>query len=137
MHTVLVVEDDTAVRRTIARFLELDGFTAIEAGHGQAALEYLRNGGEASLIVLDLRMPLMDGWTFHREQRADPILARIPVIVLSAADVHDGVDAIATFRKPASMAALLSCIRRVCNHSKAMSELAARRPPAVQQLNVR
>ena len=125
------------MRRTIARFLALDGFAAIEAAHGQAALEYLRNGGEASVIVLDLHMPVMDGWTFHREQRADPVLARIPVIVLSAADVHHGVEAVATFRKPASMSALLSCVRRVCNYSKAISEFAARHPRPVQNLSVR
>src|ERR1700694_1520687 len=86
MLPVLLVDDDVAVRRTIARFLTIEGFTVVEANNGQEALTYLRTGAGASVIVLDLRMPVMDGWAFRREQRLDPLLEKIAVVVLSGAD---------------------------------------------------
>ena len=116
VHTVLVVDDDTAVRRTITRCLAIDGFKAIEAGNGQAALAYLRSGGAADVIVLDLHMPLMDGWTFRREQRGDPALARIPVIILSDQHIHESPEmgTVLMFHKPARLSALIGCVRRLC-----------------------
>jgi CheY-like chemotaxis protein len=116
VHSVLIVDDDAAVRGLMARFLGHGGYTVIEADNGQAALAYLRGGGEASVILLDLRMPVMDGWAFRREQRRDPAFADIPVIVLSGADAHrfHELEAAATFHKPASMVELLRCVRRLC-----------------------
>ncbi len=115
---VLIVDDDAAVRRMMTRFFGFDGFTVIEADNGQAALAYLRGGGDASVILLDLRMPVMDGWAFRREQQNDPSFAHIPVIVLSGADTerfHE-IEAAATFHKPADMSELLSCVRRLCEN---------------------
>ena len=83
--TILVVDDDAAVVRPLARFLELEGFTPVTATNGQEALSYLRGGGGASVIILDLRMPVMDGWAFRRAQLASH--PHIPVIVLSALDL--------------------------------------------------
>jgi CheY-like chemotaxis protein len=118
VHFFLIVDDDAAVRRTMARFLGLDGFTVIEADNGQDALAYLRGGGTASVILLDLRMPVMDGWAFRREQQRDPAFAHIPVIVLSGADAHrfHELEASATFHKPARMSELLRCVRRLCEN---------------------
>ena len=59
--------------------------TPITATDGQEALAYPRGGGAANLILLDLGMPIMDGWTFCREQRRDPAIADIPIVVLSGA----------------------------------------------------
>ncbi len=117
MHTVLVVDDDTAVRRTITRGLVVDGFEAFEADNGQAALAYLRSGGAANVIVLDLHMPLMDGWTFRQEQRGDPALARIPVIILSDQDVPRAseMEVASVFHKPTPLSALIGCVRRICD----------------------
>lgn len=117
---VLIVDDDAAIRRMLSRHLTLDGFTVAEAENGQAALAYLRNGGEASVILLDLRMPVMDGWTFRREQRLDPTLAHIPVVVLSGADAdrfHE-LDAAAAFDKPARMSDLVPCLRHLCGSTR-------------------
>ena len=86
--TILVVDDDAAVVRPLVMFLEHEGFTPIRASNGAGALDYLRGGGDASVILLDLRMPIMDGWAFRREQRRDPAFARIPVVVLSEARSH-------------------------------------------------
>ena len=112
---VLLVDDDVAVRRTIARFLTRDGFAVVEADNGLEALTYLRGGGDPSVIVLDLRMPVMDGWTFRQEQRQDPVFGHIPVIVLSGADSHrfPELDAVATFEKPVSMSQILTLVRRL------------------------
>jgi CheY-like chemotaxis protein len=110
---ILIVDDDASVRRTIARFFTSEGFTVIEAENGQEALSYLRGGGDAAVIVLDLRMPVMDGWTFRREQRLDPRLVHIPVIVLSGADA-DGVpelDALAAFEKPVSLLQIVNLVK--------------------------
>ncbi len=116
---VLLVDDDAGVRRTIARFLDRSGLAVVEAGNGQDALTYLKGGGAASVIVLDLRMPVMDGWTFRKEQRRDPAFADIPVVVLSGADTDrfDELEAAATFEKPTSFSTLVNCVREL-SHSR-------------------
>ena len=87
--------------------LDLEGFTVVPVTDGADALAYLRGGGAAKVILLDLMTPHMDGWAFRREQRDDPSIADIPVIVLSACDTDsDGLDAAASFRKPVDLAKL-------------------------------
>src|SRR6185503_8179380 len=73
--SILVVDDDPNLVRLMSKFLKLEGFAPVPAANGEEALAYLRGGGDASVILLDLRMPVMDGWTFRREQRGDPGLA--------------------------------------------------------------
>jgi len=117
--TILVVDDDAAVVRPLAKFLELEGFTTVTAANGLEALKYLRGGGGAAVIVLDLRMPVMDGWAFRREQLRDPMLAQIPVVVLSGAD-HDRVPEIlaaAAFEKPYQLAEVTTAVRQLCTQS--------------------
>jgi CheY-like chemotaxis protein len=113
---ILVVDDDAAVVRPLARFLELEGFTAVTAANGQEALAYLRGGGDASVIVLDLRMPIMDGWAFRREQLRDPALAQIPVVVLTGADQERVPElvAAATFQKPYHLSEVTTVVRGLC-----------------------
>jgi CheY-like chemotaxis protein len=69
--------------------------------------------------VLDLRMPVMDGWAFRKEQRSDPGLAGIPVIVLSGADAErvPEIEAAAAFRKPVSFSDVIAVVRRLCGVS--------------------
>lgn len=116
MPTVLVVDDDPGLQRVMRKFLTLEGFTPVVAANGEEALAYLRGGGEAKVIVLDLRMPVMDGWAFRKEQRLDPGLAAIPVVVLSGveADRVSELEAAATFRKPASFPEIIDAVRRLC-----------------------
>ena len=115
--TILVVDDDAAVVRPLARFLELEGFTPVTATNGQEALSYLRGGGGASVIILDLRMPVMDGWAFRREQLRDPALAQIPVVVLSGADEDrlPEILAAAAFQKPYHLADVTTAVRQLCD----------------------
>ena len=114
---VLLVDDDSGVRRTLARFLGRDGISVVEADNGQQALTYLKEGGAASVIVLDLRMPVMDGFKFREEQRRDSSLASIPVVILSGADTDrfDELEAAATFEKPASFVELAKCVRELAS----------------------
>jgi CheY-like chemotaxis protein len=99
----------------MARFLTLEGFAVVEAGNGQEALAYLRSGAGASVIVLDLRMPVMDGWAFRREQRLDPVLDKIPVVVLSGADAERfaELEAAEIFEKPVKMSQVVVAVRRL------------------------
>lgn len=81
---VLVVDDDPAIREFVGQALEEEGYEIRLAVDGQDALCKLRDW-HANLIVLDLMMPTMDGWTFRDKQRENGDLADIPVIVMSAA----------------------------------------------------
>jgi CheY-like chemotaxis protein len=82
---VLVVEDDPDVREVMIAVVENEGHTAVPAENGAEALQLLRNGLHPCLILLDLMMPVKNGWEFRAEQTADPQLASIPTIIVSAA----------------------------------------------------
>jgi len=82
---VLVVEDDPDVREVMIAVVENEGHTAVPAENGAEALQLLRNGLHPCLILLDLMMPVKNGWEFRAEQNADPHLAAIPTIIVSAA----------------------------------------------------
>jgi CheY-like chemotaxis protein len=115
--TVLVVDDDKDLLRLMTKFLRLEGFNPAQAANGREALDYLRGGGDADVILLDLRMPVMDGWAFRREQREDPGLASIPVVVLSGIEAdHSGLGAAAAFRKPVSFPEIVGAVRQLCAH---------------------
>jgi len=100
----------------MAKFLKIEGFAPVSATNGQEALKYLRGGGEAAVILLDLRMPVMDGWAFRAAQRSDPAIADIPVIVLSGVEsptLQQQLAAAATFQKPASFADVMKKVREL------------------------
>ncbi|HVY61895.1 MAG TPA: response regulator, partial [Planctomycetota bacterium] len=81
---VLVVEDDVDIQEALAQILENEGYKVTSADNGLNAMSYLRTSERPCLILLDLMMPIMDGWQFRAEQRKDPKLAGIPIVVLSA-----------------------------------------------------
>lgn len=115
--TVFVVEDDVDTREMLARFLELEGFHVETAANGRQALDRLEAGTPASVILLDLMMPIMDGWQFRREQARHARLAKIPVIVVSAAgrDRIAQIDADAYLSKPVDLEELLARITEYCS----------------------
>jgi CheY-like chemotaxis protein len=80
---LLLVEDDALTREAFAHTLERAGYCVETAGDGQAALERLCGGPLPSCILLDLQMPRMDGRQFRARQLQDPVLAHIPVLVVS------------------------------------------------------
>jgi DNA-binding response OmpR family regulator len=112
---VLIVEDDEDLREMMAHLLTLEGFDAATASNGREALDYLQTA-KPELILLDLMMPVMDGWEFRRQQQADPKLAPVPVIVLSALDQAraTNVDAAAFLKKPLDFDHLLDLVRAYC-----------------------
>ncbi len=115
--TVFIVEDDADTREMLGKFLELEGYHVEVATNGRHALERLNEGLEASVIVLDLMMPVMDGWQFRREQARDAALATIPVIVVSAAgrDRLERIDASSHMTKPLDLEELLVRITACCS----------------------
>jgi CheY-like chemotaxis protein len=113
---VLIVEDDEDLREMMAQLLMLEGFDAATVANGREALEYLHHAAKPDVILLDLMMPVMDGWEFRRQQQADPDLAPVPVIVLSALDQTRAanVKAEAFLKKPLDFDRLLDLVRTYC-----------------------
>lgn len=113
---VLIVEDDDDLREMMAQLLSLEGFHAAAVANGQEALEYLRHGTAPDLILLDMMMPVMDGWEFRRQQQSDPAMAEVPVIVLSALDQSriTDISAEAILKKPLDFDRLLELVRMYC-----------------------
>src|SRR5262245_27261653 len=113
---VLIVEDDADLRDMMAQLLALEGYQTVAVGNGREALEYLRSAGPPDLILLDLMMPVMDGWEFRRRQTADPALASVPVVILSALDPNRASDvpAAAFLKKPLDFDRLLQLVRSYC-----------------------
>ena len=86
MPEILVVEDDDAIRGLVTEVLRDDGYLVTEAANGAEALAYV-GGHTPDLIVLDLMMPVMDGWTFVEECRRRVCCSEVPIVVTSAS--HD------------------------------------------------
>jgi len=111
---LLIVEDDFDIRDTLTQILEEEGYRVAGASNGQEALDLLKTGAAPSLILLDLMMPVMNGWQFRSEQLKDPRFAGIPVIVISAdAAVHEKVGALgaaAVMKKPIQLEGLLELV---------------------------
>ena len=81
---VLVVDDDDATREAVRTILELSDYQVDTATDGAEALEKVR-ANRPDAVLLDLMMPVMDGWTFMEACRNDPACVKLPVLVLSAA----------------------------------------------------
>jgi CheY-like chemotaxis protein len=80
---ILVVEDDADARWALKALLETAGYRVACAAHGGEALAYLRQGRSPRAILLDLSMPVMDGWAFRQQQQRVAAWALIPVVLLS------------------------------------------------------
>ena len=86
---IFVVEDHECAREALAMLLSTMGYDVIEASNGREALAMLAKGARPDLILLDLMMPIMDGWEFMKRQRDDWRLCTIPTIVVSGVPSHD------------------------------------------------
>jgi signal transduction histidine kinase len=113
--SLLVVEDDEDIRETLVSLLSMEGFRVTGRSNGHEALVWLRESPKPDLILLDLRMPIMDGWQFRVAQKGDPQLARIPAIALSADSTAKAaaIDAEAYLKKPVDYDTLLDTIDRL------------------------
>jgi len=117
-HTILVVEDEVDAREATVELLEHEGFAAEGVENGARALELLRAGRRFGLILLDLRMPVMDGWAFCEALAADERFASTPVAIVTANAGHDQLPPRATdagfFVKPIQFDRLLKLAARLC-----------------------
>jgi CheY-like chemotaxis protein len=113
---VMIVEDDPDLREMLAQLLTLEGFDPTEAANGAEALRQLRSGPPPEVILLDLMMPVMDGWTFRAEQLRDPSIAHIPVIIVSAVPRHllAGLRPSASLTKPYDLWTMLELVQQHC-----------------------
>jgi CheY-like chemotaxis protein len=112
---VLVVEDDEDIRDVIAALLHEFGYSVVMAKNGEEALARLRSGTcRPCVILLDLWMPVMDGWRFREEQQKDASLAAIPVVALSGDGEARGFDAAAHLQKPVQFHPLVRTVERFC-----------------------
>jgi CheY-like chemotaxis protein len=117
--TILIVDDDPPILTGLSEFLQGEGYNVAVAGDGRAALDQLRRGLRPCVIVLDLMMPVMDGWDFRHEQLKDAELREIPVVVITATgfseqSVKAQLGAAEVVAKPPSPAHLLAAIERCC-----------------------
>ena len=107
---VLVVDDDYDIRLAVSEILDGEGYEVLSAANGQEALEMIERGARPSLILLDLMMPFMNGWTVV-DELAD---REIPIIIFSSFE-HSArtFERVAGFlRKPATNAALVDIVKR-------------------------
>ncbi len=125
---VLIVDDDANTREMLAALLSREGFHAVRAEDGLEGLHLLRAVRHRApdvpcLVLLDLMMPRLGGNEFRRAQLSDPIVANVPIAVISGAiDVEQRAQilgAVAIVTKPIDFDVLLDVVRRYCVCSRA------------------
>jgi CheY-like chemotaxis protein len=113
---VLVVEDDDDIRNALQDILITEGYTVFCANNGQEGVDILKKMECPGLILLDLMMPVMNGWEFITVKDKDVQLAPIPVVVVSAvADRGKPVHARGFIKKPINLDVLLKVVSQYCN----------------------
>ncbi|XXX78953.1 response regulator [Sorangium sp. So ce134] len=112
--TILVIEDDQGVSDALVGVLSAEGYEVMTARNGADALARLREAPAPALIVLDLMMPLMDGYAFRAEQLRTPAIAGIPVVVLTAGAAPRAAELgpVDILKKPVHLVALLDVVGR-------------------------
>ena len=118
--TVLIVDDDRGIVDGISEFLREEGFRVVATANGAEALAHLRLGLRANVILLDVLMPIMDGWDFRAAQLADPVLRGIPVVVISASGfardtLGPQLKTRDVFSKPLDLVRFLETLRELCD----------------------
>ena len=122
---ILVVDDESRMRKLVGDFLGREGFQVLEAGDGQEAMELFYDNKDIALIILDVMMPRMDGWQTCREIRKD---SKVPIIMLTArSDERDelqgfelGVDEYIS--KPFSPKILVARVNAILRRTNAISQ---------------
>jgi CheY-like chemotaxis protein len=118
---ILLVDDDRESCEALAEFLSLRGHAVQCAANGSEALRLVDDSdARPELIFLDLVMPVLDGWGFLAERAKDPLLADVPVVIMSGcsavAQKAQEAGAVAVVRKPADPQTLLGVIEHFAEH---------------------
>ena len=112
--TILLVDDDPDVREVLGEFLAMRGYAVEACANGADALAYLRHGPLPHIILLDLQMPVMDGYEFRAAQERDAKLANIPVVLISDQATIDRsrIDGVDVLPKPFKVDKLVGVIEK-------------------------
>lgn len=115
--TVMVIEDDHDIRVSVRALLEDEGYKVLTVTNGLSALSTLERSAELpSLILLDLMLPVMDGWHFAARMRLNPRLANIPIVIMSAYEDPPPPEGVRGFlKKPVDDEALLRVVSAHCD----------------------
>jgi CheY-like chemotaxis protein len=115
---ILIVDDDSDIRETLTELLQEEGYGCATAGNGREALEYLHSHPFPSLILLDLMMPVMDGFDFRAAQLEADDLRELPVMVISAGgraeQAAKSLAAADYLNKPMDIGDLFRKVRALC-----------------------
>lgn len=116
---ILIVEDDIDIRKNLKLLLESEGYSVDLAENGHAALDHLSiTKNLPAVIVLDLMMPVMDGFQFRERQELDPRLRGIPVLIVTAGSRLEEsklkMGAMAAMRKPIDAEEFLRVVKQLC-----------------------
>jgi CheY-like chemotaxis protein len=117
LKTILVVDDDPDLQEALADLLQSRGYRVSSADDGAKALQWLGQSEAPCLILLDLMMPVMDGHEFLARRNAHPVLADIPVVVISAGHHPRGSvvpGAAEVLYKPFEADHLMRIVQRYC-----------------------
>lgn len=114
---ILVVDDDPDIRDSLREVLEDEGYEVACVGNGREALDYLKTAEpRPCVILLDLMMPVMDGWQFRKEQKQDAEIAGIPLVVITATGKRPVlIDAAELVMKPLDLTQLFTAVERYCH----------------------
>lgn len=116
--TILLVEDSPGIREAVASLLELEGYRVETAADGQEALAKLESMPKPCLILLDLMMPTMDGWSFSAVREKDVRLAPIPLVLVSGAPNQEAPPEPGTvLKKPIDFKLLKEIVKNYCECS--------------------
>jgi len=118
--TVLIVDDEVSIVEALAEILAWEGFSVLTAGNGELALEQLARA-RPDVVLMDVMMPVMGGIEAARAIKANPQTADVPIVIMTAGPIPDGVDGSLAVRKPFELAALLRVIRRALEPSRGVA----------------
>ncbi|MCM2278145.1 MAG: response regulator [Oligoflexia bacterium] len=112
---LLLIEDERDIRESVREILEFEGFQVLEAANGREGLEILKKVPNPCLILLDLMMPVMDGWQFAQALSNDTNSQAVPVILVTAfAEKANTIPCAGVLKKPYDIDHLLSHVKRHC-----------------------
>lgn len=122
VHTVLIVEDEPDLREIMRDVLESEGYRVVTAADGREALASLEDVDSLCLVLLDLLMPVMDGWDFHAAFKQLPQAAGVPVVVHSSAPERAPEGVARVLQKPLKLDRMLAVVKEFCDRTDSASD---------------